>query len=195
MLTTLLLSFGVPLLHGGDELGRTQGGNNNAYCQDNDVSWVDWTHIDQSLHDFTQQLIQLRRSHPVFSRRRWFHGQLLHGSGVSDIGWFKPDGKQMSDEEWTAGFAKSIGVFLNGKAIPYLDERGQRVVDDSFFLVFNAHHEALEFTLPGPEWGTVAELLLDTYVLTGEGDRGKRFKAGETVKIEGRALRLLRYLA
>jgi isoamylase len=183
------------MILGGDEIGRTQRGNNNAYCQDNDVSWVDWTHVDQGLHDFTQQLIQLRRAHPVFSRRRWFHGQLLHGSGVSDIGWFRPDGQQMSDEEWKSGFAKFIGVFLNGKAIPYLDERGQRVVDDSFFVVFNAHHEPLEFTLPGREWGATAELLLDTYVLTGDGDRGKRFKAGDKVSVAGRALRLLRYLA
>jgi len=102
---------------------------------------------------------------------------------------------QMSDEEWSIGFAKSIGVCLNGKAIPYLDERGQRVVDDSFFVLFNAHHEALEFTLPGPEWGTTAELLLDTYVLEGEGERGRRFKATEKISVEGRSLRLLRYLA
>jgi glycogen operon protein len=194
-LATLMVSQGIPMMLGGDEIGRTQGGNNNAYCQDNAVSWVDWAHIDQSLHDFVSQLIHLRRAHPVFSRRRWFHGLLLHGSGVSDIGWFKPDGVQMSDEEWSIGFAKSIGVCLNGKAIPYLDERGQRVVDDSFFVLFNAHHEALEFTLPGPEWGTTAELLLDTYVLDGEGDRGKRFKASEKISVEGRSLRLLRYLA
>jgi isoamylase len=194
-LATLMLSQGIPMMLGGDEAGRTQKGNNNAYCQDNEISWFDWEHFDQALHDFTQQLIQLRRAHPVFSRRRWFHGLLLHGGGVSDIGWFKPDGEQMSDEEWRVGFAKSIGIFLNGKAIPYLDERGRRVVDDSFFVLFNAHHEALEFTLPGPEWGNTAELLLDTYVLTGEGDRGKRFKAKSKVTVQGRALRLLRYLA
>jgi glycogen operon protein len=101
----------------------------------------------------------------------------------------------MSDEEWTVGFAKSIGVFLNGKAIHSLDERGQRVVDDSFFVLFNAHHEALEFTLPGAQWGKTAELLLDTYVLEGDGDRGKRFKAAGKVTVQGRSLRLLRYLA
>ena len=194
-LATLLLSQGVPMLCGGDEIGRTQGGNNNAYCQDNEISWYDWAHADEALLGFTRDLIRLRSEHPVFCRRRWFHGMLLHGGGVSDIGWFKPDGTQMSDEEWRHGFAKSIGVFLNGKAIPYLDERGRRVVDDSFFVMFNAHHEPLEFFLPGPEWGKTAELLLDTYVLTGDGARGKRFSACDKIVIQGRSLRLLRYLA
>ncbi len=194
-IATLMLSQGIPMMLGGDEIGRTQKGNNNAYCQDNEISWFDWEHVDQSLHEFTQQLIQFRRAHPVFSRRRWFHGQLLHGSGVRDIGWFRPDGQQMNDEEWRVGFAKSIGVFLNGKAIPNLDDRGRRIVDDSFFFLFNAFHEPLEFTLPGPEWGTCAELLLDTYVLDGDGDRGKRFMANAKVLVQGRSLRLLRYLA
>ncbi len=194
-IATLMLSQGIPMMLGGDEIGRTQKGNNNAYCQDNEISWFDWEHVDQTLHEFTQQLIQFRRAHPVFSRRRWFHGQLLHGSGVRDIGWFKPDGQQMNDEEWRVGFAKSIGVFLNGKAIPNLDDRGRRIVDDSFFFLFNAFHEPLEFTLPGPEWGTCAELLLDTYVLDGDGERGKRFMANAKVLVQGRSLRLLRYLA
>jgi isoamylase len=194
-IATLMLSQGIPMMLGGDEIGRTQQGNNNAYCQDNEISWFDWEYVDTALHDFTQQLIQFRRAHPVFSRRRWFHGQLLHGSGVRDIGWFKPDGEQMSDEEWTIGFAKSIGVFLNGKAIPSFDDRGRRIVDDSFFVLFNAHHEPLEFTLPGPEWGVCAELLLDTYILDGDGERGRRFKAGDKVPVQGRSLRLLRYLA
>jgi len=194
-IATLMLSQGIPMMLGGDEIGRTQQGNNNAYCQDNEISWFDWEHVDTALHDFTQQLIQFRRAHPVFSRRRWFHGQLLHGSGVRDIGWFKPDGEQMSDEEWTIGFAKSIGVFLNGKAIPSFDDRGRRIVDDSFFVLFNAHHEPLEFTLPGPEWGVCAELLLDTYILDGDGERGRRFKAGDKVPVQGRSLRLLRYLS
>jgi isoamylase len=194
-IATLMLSQGIPMLLGGDEIGRTQRGNNNAYCQDNEISWIDWEHVDQGLHDFTQQLIQFRRAHPVFSRRRYFHGQLLHGSGVRDIGWFKPDGQQMSDEEWGVGFAKSIGVFLNGKAIPNLDDRGRKIVDDSFFFLFNAFHGPLDFTLPGPEWGACAELLLDTYVLDGDGDRGKRFMANAKVQVQGRSLRLLRYLA
>jgi isoamylase len=194
-IATLMLSQGIPMMLGGDEIGRTQKGNNNAYCQDNEISWFDWEHVDQALHEFTQQLIQFRRAHPVFSRRRWFHGQLLHGSGVRDIGWFRPDGQQMNDEEWRVGFAKSIGVFLNGKAIPNLDDRGRRIVDDSFFFLFNAFHEPLEFTLPGPEWGTCAELLLDTYVLDGDGDRGKRFMANAKVMVQGRSLRLLRYLS
>ncbi len=118
-LATLLLSQGIPMLLGGDEIGRTQQGNNNGYCQDNEVSWYDWEYVDAGLHDFTQRLIHIRRDHPVFSRRRWFQGQPHHGKGLHDIGWFKPDGELMSDEEWAVGFAKSIGVFLNGDAIPY----------------------------------------------------------------------------
>jgi isoamylase len=193
-LATLLLSQGIPMILGGDEIGRTQQGNNNAYCQDSEISWFDWEHVDAGLHAFTQRLIHLRRDHPVFSRRRWFQGQPHHGKGLHDIGWFKPDGELMSDEEWAIGFAKSIGVFLNGDAIPSRDERGQRIVDHSFYLLFNAHHEPLAFTLPDDKWGTRAELLLDTYALNGPEDEKKIFEAGKTVTVQARSLRVLRYL-
>jgi isoamylase len=193
-LATLLLSQGIPMLLGGDEVGRTQQGNNNGYCQDSEISWYDWKNVDSALHAFTQRLIHIRRDHPVFSRRRWFQGQALHGKGLHDIGWFKPDGELMSDEEWAIGFAKSIGVFLNGDAIPSRDERGQRIVDDSFYLLFNAHHEPLEFTLPGEKWGKRAELLLDTYALDGPEDEKTIFEAGKTVTVQARSLRVLRYL-
>ena len=153
-LATLLLSQGVPMLLGGDEIGRTQRGNNNAYCQDNEISWFDWDDADQSLLQFTRSLLRLRQRHPVFCRRRWFQGRPIHGSGVSDIGWFTPGGAEMSEEDWRAGFAKSLGVFLNGDAIPTPNERGERVVDGSFYVMFNAHHEPLDFTLPEAKWGT-----------------------------------------
>jgi isoamylase len=193
-LATVLLSQGIPMILGGDEIGRTQRGNNNGYCQDNEISWFDWTQVDESLLDFTRRLIEFRRAHPVFSRRRWFQGQPVHSIGLHDIGWFKPDGALMSDEEWAISFAKSIGLFLNGKAIPSLDERGQRIVDDSFYLLFNAHHEAIPFTLPGPEWGARAELMLDSYLLDGAEDADQVFEAGKTVTVQGRSLRVLRYL-
>jgi glycogen operon protein len=161
-LTTLFTSQGVPMLLGGDEIGRTQRGNNNAYCQDSEISWYDWEHADASLLQFTRHLIKLRHRHPVFCRRRWFQGRPIHGTAVSDIGWFTPGGAEMSDSDWQAGFAKSLAVFLNGRAIPSPDERGERVVDESFYLMFNAHHEPLEFTLPETKWGRKWIVLLNT---------------------------------
>jgi glycogen operon protein len=164
-LTTLLLSQGVPMLLGGDEMGRTQRGNNNAYCQDNEISWYDWGAVDESLLQFTRRLIRLRQRHPVLCRRRWFQGRAIHGTGVSDIGWFTPGGVEMSDEDWQAGFAKSLGVFLNGDAIPTPNERGERIVDDSFYVMFNAHHEAVTFTLPEEKWGLRWVEMLNTHEL------------------------------
>ena len=161
-LTTLLLSQGVPMILGGDEIGRTQQGNNNGYCQDNEISWYDWENADSSLLQFTQRLVKLRHRHPVFCRRRWFQGRPLHGTAVSDIGWFTTAGAEMSEEDWRAGFAKSLAVFLNGRAIPTPNERGERVVDESFYVMFNAHHEPLEFTLPEVKWGTKWIVLLNT---------------------------------
>ncbi|MCU1344741.1 MAG: isoamylase [Acidimicrobiia bacterium] len=158
-LTTLMLSQGVPMLQGGDELGRTQAGNNNVYCQDNETAWYDWDSADTDLLRFTQRLIELRRQHPVFRRRRWFHGRPIRG--VPDIGWIKPDGSEMNDDDWDGGFALSVGLFLNGDAIPDRGERGQRIVDDSFLLLINAHHEPIEWTLP-PQWAKQWQLVMDT---------------------------------
>ncbi|MGH9071643.1 MAG: glycogen debranching protein GlgX, partial [Acidimicrobiales bacterium] len=138
-LTTLILSQGIPMLTGGDELGRTQGGNNNAYCQDNEVSWYDWANVDDQLLAFTRELVALRRANPVFRRRRFFHGRSIRGSGVAgaetaDIGWFRPDGTEMGDADWQQGYAHAMGVFLNGDAIPSTDMRGERVVGDTFAI-------------------------------------------------------------
>ncbi len=161
-LATLLLSQGVPMLLGGDEIGRTQQGNNNAYCQDNEISWYDWEHADQSLLDFVRSITKFRERHPVFRRRRWFQGRPIRGSEVSDIGWFTPAGEQMSESDWQQGFAKSLGVFLNGEGIPTLNTRGERVVDDSFYVLFNAYYEALDFVLPNGAWGNRWTVVLDT---------------------------------
>jgi isoamylase len=162
-LATLFLSQGVPMLLGGDEIGRTQQGNNNPYCQDNEISWYDWAGRDETLLGFTQRLIRLRHRHPVFCRRRWFQGRPIHGVGLGDIGWFTPGGDEMSDEDWNAGFAKSLATFLNGGAIPSRSERGERIVDDSFYVMFNAHHEPVTFTLPDERWGKEWTTLLDTF--------------------------------
>jgi isoamylase len=158
-LTTLFTAQGVPMLLAGDELGRTQKGNNNAYCQDNDLSWVDWSAIDESLLAFTRWMIAFRRDHPVFRRRRFFQGQPIRGT--LDIGWFKPDGKSMTDEDWDVGYARSLGTFLNGSGIPGHDEHGRPVNDDSFILLFNAHTGGVRWTIPA-EYAATWRLVLDT---------------------------------
>ncbi|MFN8040162.1 MAG: glycogen debranching protein GlgX [Acidimicrobiales bacterium] len=150
LLATLLLSQGVPMLLMGDEMGRSQGGNNNAYCQDNEVSWVDWD--DAAKHEdllaFTTRLLRLRREHPVFRRRRWFGGRPIRGRGTREIAWLRPDGAEMTDDDWDTGFAKAVGLLLDGTAIPWPGPRGEPVVDDRFLVLFNAHHEPLPWTLP-----------------------------------------------
>ena len=165
-LTTLLLSQGVPMLAHGDELGRTQEGNNNAYCQDTELAWMDWElDADQEgLLEFTRSLVALRRDHPVFRRRRFFAGSADHGgeSEVGDIAWFEPNGEHMDAESWANGYARSVAVFLNGDAIHEPDPRGQRIVDDSFLICFNAHYEAIDFTIPTADYGAGWQLVVDT---------------------------------
>ncbi|TVQ12175.1 MAG: glycogen debranching enzyme GlgX [Leptolyngbya sp. DLM2.Bin27] len=148
-LTTLMLSQGVPMLLGGDEMGRTQRGNNNAYCQDSVISWFDWQLPDgnEDLINFCRELIFFRRQHPVFRRRKWFQGQPIHGSGVTDISWHNPDGDEMTQEQWEVGYIKSIAVFLNGDKIPSPGQQGERISDNDFLMFFNAHYEAIDFKL------------------------------------------------
>ncbi|HEY8454930.1 MAG TPA: glycogen debranching protein GlgX [Actinopolymorphaceae bacterium] len=161
LLATLFLSQGVPMILHGDELGRTQRGNNNAYAQDNEISWVDWANADSDLLAFTRTVSQLRAEHPVFRRRRFFDG-LGSGHELGDVAWLKPDGTHMTGRDWTAGFAKSLAVFLNGEAIREPGPQGERIVDDSFLLLFNASEDDLEFTLPGEQYGSAWEPVLDT---------------------------------
>ncbi|MFO8004688.1 glycogen debranching protein GlgX [Thioalkalivibrio sp.] len=189
-LATLMLSQGVPMLLGGDEIGRTQQGNNNAYCQDNEIAWYDWENVDDDLLSFTRGLIRLRRDHPVFRRRGWFQGRPIHGEQVKDIAWFTPDGVQMAEEHWGEGYAKSLGVFINGRSVTGPGPDGERVIDDGFYLIFNAHHEALEFALPGSNWaeGWVRELDTDA----GWSDEERRFDAGDIVPVEARCIVVLR---
>jgi glycogen operon protein len=191
-LTTLALSQGVPMFLGGDEMGRTQFGNNNAYCQDNEISWYDWGLRDENLAllGFTRRLMEFRKRHPIFRRRNWFQGRAIHGSGVSDIGWFNADGSEMTDEQWHAGFAKSIGIFLNGEEIPSPDERGQRITDDSFLLLCNAHHDMMPFVLPADRWGEEWVVDIDTNEPLLDGPR--TYKAGQDVPVQARSIVVLR---
>ena len=194
-LVTLMLSQGVPMLVSGDEIGRTQGGNNNAYCQDNEISWLDWELKDENaaLLDFTRQLIYFRGKHPVFLRRQWFQGRAIHGSGVSDISWFNPDGGEMTEEQWNDGFAKAIGIFLNGEEIPTTGERGERIIDESFLLFFNADYEKMEFTIPpglqNREWAVIIDTNKPRFV-----EAGKRYTGELPVPILERSVVVLRRL-
>jgi isoamylase len=213
-LATLLLSQGVPMLLAGDELGRTQRGNNNAYCQDNDISWVSWAdgpgdedlaETDGPLLDYTRMLIGLRASHPVFRRRRFFQGEPVSGprGQVGDIAWFTPGGEEMTDEDWSAGFAKSLTVFLNGDGISEPGPRGQRVRDDSFLLLFNASETDLKFAIPPARYGEEWVRVLDTALSAepGAGYPGAGFvgpgpggaaRPGDTIDVCHRSLQVLR---
>ena len=189
LLATLILSQGVPMLLGGDELGRTQGGNNNAYCQDNEMSWFDWESADHALLAFTRRLIELRRRHPVFRRRRHFRGASAAGPVPPDIAWLRPDGSEMTDADWRADYAKSIGVFLNGDAVGDTDALGEPVVDDSFLVLLNVHHQVLTFVLPPQVFGERWSSVMDT--ATGDYGGGQGLKAGEAMELEARSVVLL----
>jgi glycogen operon protein len=164
MLATLILSQGVPMIAHGDELGRSQGGNNNVYCQDNEISWVDWADArhHELLTEFTGSLVRLRTEHPIFRRRRFFQGRRITGSNIEDIVWLRPDGEPMSDDDWNVGFARTLAIYLNGEGIPDRDELGQPIVDDSFLLLCNAHHQQMTFTLPDESYGRIWEIVVDT---------------------------------
>ena len=191
-LVTLLLSQGVPMLLGGDEIGRTQGGNNNAYCQDSPIGWYDWSNIDQDLLVFCQRLIAYRQEHPVFRRRRWFQGRPIHGSEIKDIAWFTLQGKQMSERNWGVGYSKSLGVFMNGATIPNPNPMGEPVTDDDFYIIFNAHYGPLRFTLPSAHWGERWIKELDTCV--GWLDEEEIYESGSQIHAEARSLIVLRQL-
>jgi glycogen operon protein len=193
LLATLLLSQGVPMLRHGDEIGHTQHGNNNAYCQDNEISWLDWDAADTTLADFCSWLIEFRRAHPVFRRRRFFEGRPIFGSEVSDIAWFRADGVEMSPADWQAGFAKSLAVYFNGEALPDPDPRGRRITDDTFLLLFNAHHDRVEFQRPGPRWAATWVRELDTVAPDGGvSEPGPTHAAGERVVLAAHSMQVLR---
>ncbi len=192
-LCTLFLSQGVPMLCGGDECGRTQLGNNNAYCQDNEISWThwDWDEHAKRLNDFTGKLIHLRRNHPIFRRPKFFQGRKIRGSDVKDIMWFNPGGTEMTDEEWNTSYVRTLGLMLSGDTIDVRDFHGEPIRDDTFLMLLNAHHETLKFVLPGQEdvrW----ELILDTRIEEGFLETSKIFSAGDEFEIDARSFCLLR---
>ena len=195
LLATLLLSQGVPMLLAGDETGRSQRGNNNAYCQDNEVSWIDWRLDEEKrkLLAFTQRIIAIRRAHPLFRRRDFYKGHPVRGLESKDIVWLRPEGGEMSDDEWNQHFARCLGVYLAGEALTETDERGRPVRDQNFLLLFNAHHEAIPFKLPdyaGSRW----RAQLDTAFEDGLAVDGI-FDAGAQYDLKGRSLALLRQLS
>jgi len=191
-LATLLLSQGVPMISHGDELGRTQRGNNNVYCQDNELAWVDWD-LDEhreALLEFTRALVHLRRDHPVLRRRRFFAGSPDHGgeSELGDIAWFGAGGEHMTSGDWQESHVKAVQVFLNGEAITEPDPRGQPIVDDSFLVLYNAAPNTVEFTLPPAEFGAAWSCVLDTdHTLSA----GTVVKPGDTLGITGRSVLVL----
>jgi isoamylase len=187
-LTTLFLSQGVPMLLGGDELGRTQHGNNNAWCQDNEISWYDWGSADPDLLEFTKQIVRLRQEHPVFRRASFLTGREVRGSGLPDVWWFRPDGRRMTQKDWQREDAHSLGVFLNGAEIPNRTDDGQEIVDDSFLLLFNAYGDTITFTLPTRRFGARWRV----EIATGSGAPNDVLAARTAVPVEGRSLVLLR---
>ena len=198
-LATLFLSQGVPMLVGGDELGRTQRGNNNAYCQDNELSWFDWEHADAELLEFTRRLAALRRRHPGFRRRGWFHGRPVRrgaGAALPDIAWFAPDGTEMTDEQWDSELSRSLQVFLDGHGITVPDERGEPILDDTFLIVFHAAPEPRKIKLPDAVWGKAWCRVMDTERGFAERDGcAERYEAGAEIDVLPRSLWLLRRVA
>jgi len=192
-LTTLLLSQGVPMLCAGDEMGRTQNGNNNAYCQDNEISWLNWAieRHDREFMDFVCELIRLRQEHPVFRRRHFFQGRRIKGVNVKDISWLRPDGKEMTDEEWNSFYARCLGLLLHGDAIEEHDERGRPIHDDTFLLLLNAHSQPIQFRLPKQlgiaRWGVT----VDTCFADGKRPDRRTFNTGESYPLQARSTALL----
>jgi isoamylase len=194
-LTTLFLSQGVPMLLGGDEIGRTQLGNSNAYCQDNPISWYDWDNADQDLLKFTRQLIRFQDRHRVFRQSKWYRGLNEAGRQPTDVGWFRPDGEEMTGEQWEVDFARSLAVYYNGQGIRSTDEKGKRITDDSFYVIFNAHFEPLDFHLPRGEWSSQWLKVLDTQQsrIDEKGIDGRQYLGGETILVEGRSVVVLKH--
>ncbi|HZK05678.1 MAG TPA: glycogen debranching protein GlgX [Actinomycetaceae bacterium] len=191
-ITTLMLSQGVPMLLHGDEIAHTKHGNNNTYAQDNEFSWINWdvTETGEQLFEFTSEVIRFRKDHPIFRRRRFFKGAPQKGgeSEHGEIDWFKPDGTHMHDEDWSTEYAQAIMIFLNGKAIREPDKHGQRIIDDSMVLLFNGDAEAVDFTLPGPEYAARWVPVLDTVA---DPETERAYEAGGTVNVESRSILVL----
>jgi len=187
LMASLLLSVGVPMISGGDEMSRTQRGNNNAYCQDNDLSWTHWdlTPGQREFLEFTGRLVHLRRQQPVLTRRKYFQGRSIRGAGVKDIYWLDPSGREMTDEAWNAPFVRSLGVLMVGDAVDEVDEQGRQVTGDTVLMLLNAHHDEVPFTLPKVDAGKSWLRVVDT--VTAQVPE-KRLPGGSKYAVQGRAL-------
>jgi glycogen operon protein len=190
LIATLLLSQGVPMILGGDEIGRTQGGNNNAYCQDNEVSWYDWDNADTGLLSFVSGVIAFRRDHPTFRRRQFFQGGALHGEGTTDLAWFTAEGHEMADEQWQAGDLKTVTIFLGGQSIEQ-SSRGEPVTDIDVLWLINADSQDAAFTLPPSEFGGQWRLAIDTAAAVVSPVEAEEYEAGGTVKMMSLSMMLL----
>jgi isoamylase len=191
LIATLLLSQGVPMICGGDELSHTQNGNNNAYCQDNELTWLNWELDEEqkAFLDFVRGVTLLWRTQPVFQRRRFFHGRSIRGSEIKDLSWLEPSGQEMSDKAWQDGSVRCMGVRLAGDLIGDLDDRGEPIRGETLLLLLNAHHEAIPFTLPAAKDEHFWERIVDTAVATVE---PQPFNPGDAYSLEGRSMTVLR---
>ncbi|HYX91394.1 MAG TPA: glycogen debranching enzyme GlgX, partial [Myxococcaceae bacterium] len=191
-LATLMVSQGVAMLNMGDEVSRTQLGNNNAYCQDNEISWMgwEWDERQRAFLEFTRKMIRLKLSQPVLQRRKFFQGAHIWDSELKDVAWFRPDGKEMKREDWEKPDSRAIGMLLGGDAIPNPDDRGNRIVGDTLLVLMNAHHEPQTFTLPAVEWGKDWEIITDTADVSGAAR--PMAHAGGRVELAGRSMVILR---
>jgi glycogen operon protein len=191
-IATLMLSQGVPMMLGGDELDRTQRGNNNAYCQDNEVSWFDWTMTPERerLLQFFARMIKLRRQHPIFHRRTFFQGRPIRGSDVKDVIWLTPKGEEMTDSEWRESQARSLAVYLSGQGLSETDDKGRPLTDDTFLVLFNSHDEQVFFRLPQFERTARWLMIMDTAYEHGL-ERGGVTPAGGVYTTEARSIVLL----
>jgi glycogen operon protein len=196
VITTLMLSQGTPMISHGDEIGRTQNGNNNVYCQDSELSWMDWSlcETNSDLLEFTRKVAKFRKRHPVFRRRRFFEGKPIRaGDQLHDIAWLTTSGKEMGYQDWETGLGHCVAVFLNGQAIPAPDERGEQVIDDSFLLCFNANYEAADFV--APQDGYAQQWTADLDTADPRGDTNSVVAAGEQISVQPRSMLVLRKTA
>jgi len=192
-MATLMLSQGVPMISHGDELGRTQHGNNNAYCQDNELSWIDWS-LDagaRTMLQFTSKLVHFRLAEPTLRRRRYFQGRSIRGDEVKDVAWLAPDGREMDDAAWNAGFVKSLGMLLSGNAIEEVDERGEAIFGDTLLVLLNAHTDKVPFTLPAVDPDLQWQRVFDTFDPHGP---YRAFKAGGRYPLQGRSVACFRLM-
>jgi glycogen operon protein len=195
-MATLMLSQGVPMINGGDEFGHSQRGNNNAYCQDNELTWYNWEFDkdQRQFLEFTRRLIAFRKRHPVLNRRTFFQGRRIRGSEIKDIAWFSSSGREMTDEEWTADHVRSMGMRLSGDAIEETDEDGRPIADETLLVLLNAHHETVPFVLPAHRAGTRWIMVLDT-ARDGERPRNHLERGGRAYDLQARSFAVFRLAA